>query len=114
MIARLVCLVAVWLAFVATARAHAFLDHADPRVGSTVTAPASVKIWMTEELEPAFCKLQVFDAAGTEVDKREAKVSGATMSVALPPLPPGTYQVSWKAVATDTHKTTGTFSFTVK
>ncbi len=70
--------------------------------------------WMTEELDTAFSKLQVFDAHGTEIDKKDIDVSGATMTVSLPKLGPGIYRVSWKAVATDTHKTSGTFSFTVQ
>jgi len=95
-------------------RAHAFLDHASPRVGSTGSAPAQLELWMTEDLEPAFTKVQVFDSQGHEVDGRDAKINGATMIVSLPKLAPGTYLVKWKAVATDTHKTTGTFKFTVQ
>ncbi len=101
------------LAGLSLAQAHAFLDHADPRVGSTVPPPAQVTVWMTEELEGAFSKLQVFDAQGAEVDRKDAKVSGATMTVSVPKLPAGTYKVKWSAVAVDTHHTTGTFTFTV-
>jgi methionine-rich copper-binding protein CopC len=97
------------------AQAHAFLDHADPKVGSTISpAPTQVTVWMTEDLEAAFSKLQVFDAKGTEVDKKDVKVSGATMIVSLPSLPAGTYKVKWSAVAVDTHHTTGTFTFTIQ
>jgi methionine-rich copper-binding protein CopC len=100
------------------AQAHAFLDHADPKVGSTVTAsPAVVKIWFTEELEGAFSKIKVFDAKGQEVDKKDPKVDStdkAVMTVSLPKLPAGTYKVEWSAVAVDTHHTTGTFTFDVK
>jgi methionine-rich copper-binding protein CopC len=95
-------------------RAHAFLDHANPRVGSTGPAPSQLELWMTEELEPAFTKVQVFDAQGHEIDNKDARISGATMIVSLPKLAPGTYLVKWKAVATDTHRTTGTFKFTVQ
>jgi len=102
------------LAGISLAQAHAFLDHASPRVGSTVAAPDHLELWMTEDLEPAFTKVRVFDAKGQEVDKKDAKISGATMTVSLPKLAPGTYLVKWKAVATDTHTTTGTFNFTVK
>ena len=98
----------------AAARAHAFLDHADPRVGSTVAAPGRVELWMTEDLEPAFTTLRVFDSQGHEIDRKDATISGATMIVSLPPLGPGTYLVKWKAVATDTHITSGTFKFTVQ
>jgi len=96
------------------AQAHAFLDYADPRVGSTVSAPSQVTVFMTEELEGAFSKLQVFDGKGTEVDKKDVKVSGATMTVSVPTLAAGTYKVKWSAVAVDTHHTTGTFTFTVQ
>jgi methionine-rich copper-binding protein CopC len=99
------------------AQAHAFLDHADPKVGSTVKgSPSVIKAWYTEELEPAFSKIQVFDATGNEVDKKDVKIDSSIktlMSVSLPNLPPGTYKVKWSAVAVDTHHTTGTFTFTV-
>jgi methionine-rich copper-binding protein CopC len=99
------------------AHAHAFLDHANPRVGSTLAAsPTEVKIWFTEELEGAFSKIKVFNASGQEVDKKDAKVDSANkavMAVSVPKLPAGTYKVVWSAVAVDTHHTTGTFTFTV-
>ena len=43
------------LATPAPARAHAFLDHADPRVGSTVSSPpAALTLTFTEPIEAAF------------------------------------------------------------
>lgn len=108
---------ALWITL-AIAHAHAFLDHADPRVGSTVNgSPSVVKVWFTEELEGAFSKIQVFDANGQEVDKKDVKIDAtnkALMTVSVLQLPPGTYKVKWSAVAVDTHHTTGTFSFDVK
>jgi methionine-rich copper-binding protein CopC len=105
------------LAGLSLAHAHAFLDHADPRVGSTVAgSPSVVKAWFTEELEPAFSKIQVFDAQGAEVDRKDVKVDPTDktlMSVSVLKLPAGTYKVKWSAVAVDTHHTTGTFTFTV-
>jgi methionine-rich copper-binding protein CopC len=98
------------------AEAHAFLDHADPKVGSTLSSsPSTLKIWFTEELEGAFSKIKVFDAKGQEVDKKDVKVDSsnkALMSVSVPKLTVGTYKVEWSAVAVDTHHTTGTFTFT--
>jgi len=102
------------LAACSLAQAHAFLDHANPRVGSTVTAPDHVQLWMTEELEPAFSKVQVFDSEKHQVDKKDDKISGSTMTVSLPKLAAGTYLVKWTAVATDTHYTNGTFNFTAQ
>jgi methionine-rich copper-binding protein CopC len=102
------------LAGLSVAQAHAFLDHAAPRVGSTNSSPpAQVKLWMTEDLEPAFSRVQVFDDKGTEVDKKDDQIAAATMTVSLPRLASGIYLVKWVAVATDTHKTSGTFRFTV-
>jgi copper resistance protein C len=98
-----------------SAWAHAFLDHADPKVGSTIhESPSQVTVWMTEGLEPAFSKLQVFDAKGAQVDNKDTKVNGSTMTVSLPKLAPGKYRVSWQVVAVDTHRTSGTFDFTIQ
>jgi len=104
------------LLFTATsAWAHAFLDHADPKVGSTVhESPSQVTVWMTENLEPAFSKLQVFDANGTEVDRKDTKVNGNVMTVSLPKLVAGTYRVSWQVVSVDTHRTSGKFDFSLQ
>jgi len=112
---QLIAVLILSFVFVRFAAAHAFLDHADPKVGSTIhDSPSQVKVWMTENLEPAFSKLKVFDAKGNEVDKKDSKVDGATMAVSLPKLSAGTYHVSWLAIATDTHKTSGSFDFTIQ
>ena len=115
---RLFLTVLFSLAGLSLAQAHAFLDHAEPKVGSTLTAsPSVVKAWYTEELEPAFSKIQVFDSTGKEIDNKDVKVDSADkslMSVSVPTaLPAGAYKVKWSAVAVDTHHTTGTFTFTV-
>ena len=95
--------------------AHAFLDHAEPAVGSQIhSAPTQVKIWFTEKLEPALSKIQVFDISGQEVDKRDVKIdqsNAALLTVSLPELKPGKYKVVWRAVSVDTHVTTGNFMF---
>ncbi len=113
-IIRSILILTFTLASISLAQAHAFLDHADPKVGSTGPAPTQVKVWMTEDLEGAFSKIRVFDSKGSEIDKKDVAVSGATMTVSLPKLSPGTYKVAWSAVSVDTHHTTGTFTFTVQ
>lgn len=99
------------------ALAHAFLHSADPSVGSTVpTAPQQVEITFTEGVEPAFSTVEVQDASGKRVDKGNLHAvpgSDKSLAVNLVPLPPGTYKVTWHATSVDTHKTEGTFSFTV-
>jgi methionine-rich copper-binding protein CopC len=109
---------ALFLAWQSDAWAHAFLDHAEPKVGSTVTnSPAEVKIWFTQELEPAFSSIEVQDTQGREVDKKNAHLDEKDKSlfvVSLPQLPAGDYTVTWHVVSVDTHRTQGHFVFTVK
>ena len=108
----------VGLAGVTHARAHAFLDHTDPVVGSTIRQrPVEVRLWYTQGLEPAFSRLQVFDAAGKEVDKQDAHVDPKNPHLLVVSLPPGLgsgrYKVTWRVVSVDTHPTEGSFSFVV-
>jgi methionine-rich copper-binding protein CopC len=96
------------------ARAHAFLDHASPLVGSTVpAAPHEVVLTFTQNLEPAFSAAQVTDSSGARVDQGKAQVSGNTMTVGLKALGPGSYKVHWRALSVDTHTTEGAFTFHV-
>ena len=99
------------------AQAHAFLDHAIPAVGSSVpTAPATVSIWYTQDLEPAFSGVTVTDAAGQRVDLGNIQIPQGQpneLQIGLKPLPPGTYKVTWHVVSVDTHPTQGKFEFTV-
>lgn len=97
----------------AAAHAHAQLDHANPRVGSTVrTAPREVTLWFTQKLEPSFSSAEVHDASGARVDQG-AQVSGMQIRVPVKSLPPGTYRVRWHVLSVDTHKTEGSFTFRV-
>ncbi len=97
--------------------AHAFLRSADPSVGSTVPAsPQQVAITFTEGVEPSFSTIVVQNASGKRVDKGNVRAAPGTarrLTIGLNPLPPCTYKVVWHATATDTHKTEGSFSFTV-
>ncbi len=99
------------------ASAHAFLKTATPAVGSTVAQPPTqVVINFTEEVEPRFSSIAVQDAAGTRVDDGKLHLAGGDthLAIGLKPLTAGTYKVVWHATATDTHKTQGSFSFTVR
>jgi copper resistance protein C len=94
--------------------AHAFLDHAEPRVGSSVaTAPRQLSLWFTQNLEPAFSTVEVQSSAGGRVDVGKPRIAANVMRVGLKPLPPGTYRVLWHALSVDTHTTEGSFSFHV-
>ena len=99
------------------AAAHAFLRHASPAVGGTMrTAPKEVAIEFTEGVEPRFSSITVQDASGARVDDGAVHLEGGEtrLAVGLRSLASGTYSVSWHVVATDTHRTQGRYSFTVK
>jgi copper resistance protein C len=96
------------------ASAHAFLDHAEPRVGNKVASPPhEVKLWFTQKLEAAFSTVTVTNAAGERVDAGKPRISGTQMSVALRPGGNGTYHVTWQVLSVDTHRTDGNFTFQV-
>ncbi len=96
------------------ASAHAFLDHAEPRVGNTVaTAPREVTLWFTQKLEPAFSSIAVTNSAGQRVDTGKTRVSGNQMSVSLRSGGAGAYRVNWRVLSVDTHTTDGSFTFRV-
>lgn len=114
-ILSLVALVLACTAPVATA--HAFLDHASPRVGSEVHgSPAEVRLWFTQDIEAAFSTVSVVDAQGKPVDRGDPGVDASDRSVlrvSLPSLPAGTYRVRWRVLSVDTHVTEGDFTFKV-
>lgn len=105
------------LAVPCAASAHAFLDHANPAVGSTVHAPpAQLKVWFTQKIEPAFSTLRVVDRGGNQVDNGNVRVDAADAAllvVSLPTLPPGQYKVIWRVLSVDAHVTSGDFTFNV-
>ena len=112
-----IALLASAFACVPAAHAHAFLDHAVPAVGSTVHgSPAEVRLWFTQELEPAFSTVSVVDQAGNRVDQRDKVVDRADrtlLRVSVRQLAPGTYRVLWRVLSVDSHVTEGDFGFEV-
>ena len=107
----------VWLA-PGSGKAHAFPDHADPRVGHTVQgAPSQVRIWFDGAIEPVFSTMRVENEGRQQVDRRDPRVDPADptlLEVSLPPLPAGSYQVYWSVVARDGHRTEGSYPFEIR
>jgi copper resistance protein C len=101
----------------AAVRAHAFLDHSDPAVGSTVpTSPAVIHLWFTQQVEPAFSSVTVTDQSGASMNDGPAAIDPSNQSeldVKLKHLTAGTYTVKWHVLSVDTHTTEGDFSFHV-
>jgi methionine-rich copper-binding protein CopC len=97
------------------ALAHAFLNHANPGAGATLhTSPRVVALEFSEELEPTFSGAAVTDSTGRDVAASPSTATGARMEVKLKALKPGSYRVSWHALSVDTHRTEGSFTFTIR
>ena len=97
--------------------AHAQLRQADPPVGAMVhSAPTQVELSFSEAIEPRFSSVAITDAAGVQIDKRDLHAipgDAKHVAIGLGTLSPGIYTVIWHATSVDTHKTEGTFTFTV-
>ncbi len=98
--------------------AHAFPDHSDPKVGTTISSPPTqVRIWFDGDLEPAFSTIMVHNMDGRMVSKGDGRVDPSDptlLEVSLPKLSPGAYLVIWNVVARDGHRTQGQYTFTIK
>jgi methionine-rich copper-binding protein CopC len=93
--------------------AHAFLEKASPAAGENLRDPAGVELHFSEALEPAFSAIVVTDASGADVGAGASVARGSAMRLALKPLKPGRYRVTWHAVSIDTHRTEGKYNFLV-
>jgi len=106
------------LAFATTAaEAHAHLVSSSPGAGATVAAAAEIRLKFSESVEPRFSSIAVAGPAGA------APLGAAVADPADPstlvakssgPLAAGVYTVAWKAVSVDTHRTQGSFTFTIR
>jgi methionine-rich copper-binding protein CopC len=96
------------------AGAHAFLEQAEPRVGSNIaSAPREVTLRFTQDIEPAFSSATITDASGQRVDVGKPVISGNLMRLSLREIGAGSYRVSWHVLSVDTHTTEGAFNFGV-
>ncbi|MGA3399609.1 MAG: copper chaperone PCu(A)C [Acetobacteraceae bacterium] len=97
--------------------AHSYLQNASPPVNSTVTlTPSEVTIAFTAAIEPRFSTIEVTGASAQRVDDGEPHLvdgDAKRLAIGLQPLSPGTYTVAWQATSVDTHKTDGSYHFTV-
>lgn len=98
--------------------AHAQLDKAVPPVGGTVASPSEIRLKFTEGVEPRFSSIALSSEGGAAVPLGAPSIDPADNSVLIAKvaktLLPGVYTVTWHAVSVDTHKTQGSFNFTVK
>jgi methionine-rich copper-binding protein CopC len=102
----------------AVALAHALLQKTEPgRRAVLGQAPAQVRLWFNEKLEPAFSSIAVTDASGVAVTDGKARVPADNpklLVLDLPPLGPGEYAVSYQVLSVDGHTVRASYRFTVK
>jgi hypothetical protein len=110
-------MLALFLAFVPLAFAHAHPKKMTPLPDSTGASPAKISITFSEAVEPKFSSIRLTDENGKSVDPASsAPVPGdpTTLTLAVPTLPAGTYIVHWANVSVDGHRLEGSYKFKVQ
>jgi methionine-rich copper-binding protein CopC len=104
--------------FNGAANAHPELQSAEPAAGAAVTtSPTQIRITFNENVIPQFSGVEVKDQAGKMIATGKAATDPTNKKqLVVPvqePLPAGDYKVEWHAVSDDTHRVTGSYSFSV-
>lgn len=99
--------------------AHSTLERSDPKDGARLEqAPNEIRIWFTEPIKVQLSTIEVRDASGKEIDRRDLRADAEKPALVhlslLPHSGPGLYKVTWSVVAQDLHVSKGSFSFEVK
>ncbi|RYC32348.1 copper resistance protein CopC [Lichenibacterium minor] len=109
---------ALLLGSIGAAAAHAHLKASTPAAGTTISAaPAELRLGFSEGVNLKFTGVVVTGPAGVVATSTAAMAPGDDKTLVVPvagPLAPGAYKVEWHALATDGHKTDGSYSFTLK
>ncbi len=88
----------------------------DPRCASGAVLsemPAGVRLLFNEPVVLVGRGVRVLAPSGRRVERGPARVSGAEVTVGVDPAGEGTYRVSWRVIAQDTHPSQGAFAFSV-
>ena len=99
-------------------RGGAFLDHAVPGVGLTVSgAVHELRLYFNLGVIAAFTSVEVSSSTGAWVPTSRPFGDSSDQQIVIVgfrhALPPGTYIVSWHVVSVYQRPTSGTFHFTV-
>lgn len=117
---------AAGLVLTVPALAHTHVISSTPAAAATASNVRNVTITFSEPFMPALSGLEVVMTGmpGMAGHHPAMKVNGikvapssdrkSLVATLARPLPAGTYDVNWHAVGTDTHRMTGTVSFTVR
>jgi copper resistance protein C len=104
--------------FGSAACAHPDLQSAEPAAGAVMTtSPKQIRITFNESVIPQFSGVEVKDQTGKVISTGKAVSDPANRKLLVVPLkeqlPPGEYRVEWHAVADDTHRVKGNYTFSV-
>jgi methionine-rich copper-binding protein CopC len=100
-------------------RFHLALTKADPKVNDTVSAsPKTITLWFTETIKAAGTTVRLTGPGAKAVHVGAVTVASTPMAPAIvavsETLKPGTYTVTWRALADDGDPSSGKFKFTVR
>jgi copper resistance protein C len=100
------------------AHAHAFLTETTPKADASITtSPTEIRLGFNEELVARFSGIELKDQTGKHVETGPAAIDPKDKKRLIFPvkatLTPGIYTVEWHAVAEDTHRVKGRYSFKV-
>ncbi|KFE56811.1 copper homeostasis periplasmic binding protein CopC [Pseudomonas syringae] len=101
--------------------AHAHLDSQLPAADSTVSSPKELRLKFSEGVEEKFTKISITSVAASGKNLVEpvpgiaTDPADKTVLIVTPgaPLAPGEYKVEWHVVSVDTHKSEGSYRFSV-
>jgi methionine-rich copper-binding protein CopC len=116
LVSAVTCAFALLVIVAVEVSAHSFPQEQSPAAGQTVaTAPSAVSIKYDAPIEHLFAKLEVIDESGNNVAVGQPDLGsdGRTLSIKVSSLKPGEYTVKWSVVCIDTHRTQGSYSFSV-
>lgn len=113
-------LIGVALAVTATAAvAHPKLVNSTPPADAVIdNSPTELRLSFNEVLVPKFSGVELTNQQGETVELGSGATDPADKKQLVVPVPAplaeGVYKVDWHAVAADTHRIHGSYSFTVK
>jgi copper resistance protein C len=94
-----------------TAHAHAHLSNSDPPEGSTGRSPGQIVLTFSERARLTALTLQ---REGGESRKLALPTAAAArLAIPVSPLAAGSYTLTWRALGSDGHVTSGAVHFTV-
>lgn len=99
--------------------AHAHLQNQSPAADAQVSVPVNhLTLTFSEDIEPGLSQVNVFTQPGNQPVPGLLKSNPSSRNELLmtfkQPLAAGHYQVNWQVISVDSHKTQGSYDFSVQ